>query len=56
LIHTTHEFLIVAIPRLLAASYIMAIVLALIIKLTFRPGRSHLAYKPRGRGAGPPLR
>jgi hypothetical protein len=38
-----------AMPRLLAASYGLALAGAVVIRLVFRPRRSHLGWRARGR-------
>jgi hypothetical protein len=40
-----HQVWIAAVPRLLAAAFLSALIVAGIIKLAFRPGRSHMSYR-----------
>jgi hypothetical protein len=52
-----HELWYQAILRMLAASYGIALIVALIIRATFRRRRSHLAHTfQRGRHARPRLK
>jgi hypothetical protein len=52
-----HELWYQAILRMLAASYGIALVVALIIRATFRRNRSHLSHTfQRGRHARPRLK
>jgi len=53
-----HELWTVALPRLLAVSYGLALIAALAIRLWFRFSRPHLSYRsaPKGRHAQPSLK
>jgi hypothetical protein len=44
-----HEIWVSALPRLLLASFAVAMLAALLIRLTWRRGRSHLSYRPNRR-------
>lgn len=37
-------------PRLLAAAFLVALIVAVIIRLAFRPNRSHMSYRSAARG------
>lgn len=45
-----HHVWIAAIPRLLAAAFLIALVVAGIIRVTFRPHRSAMSYRSAGQG------
>lgn len=45
-----HHVWIAAVPRLLAAAFLTALLVAGIIRLTFRPGRSPMSYRSAGQG------
>jgi hypothetical protein len=53
-----HDLWVSALPRLLAASYGLAMAAALIIRLLWRRRRSPLSYRPgrRARHGRPPLK
>jgi len=40
-----HNLWTTALPRLIAASYWIGLVMALIIRAAFRPGQSHLSWR-----------
>ena len=40
-----HHVWITAVPRLLAAAFLTALIVAAIIRVSFRPGRSHMSYR-----------
>lgn len=40
-----HQVWIAAVPRLLAAAFLTALLVAGIIRLAFRPGRSPMSYR-----------
>jgi hypothetical protein len=44
-----HELWIAALPRLLAVSFAVAMLAALLIRLTWRRRRSHLSWRPNRR-------
>lgn len=42
---TGHELWTAAMPRLLLASYATAVIATILIRIVFRPRRSHLSYR-----------
>lgn len=43
--HIPHDIWVTALPRLLMASYALAIVMSLLIRVAFRPRRSYLSWR-----------
>lgn len=45
----SHELWVHALPRLVAAAFGLALFAAIVIRLCFRPRRSYLSWRRRGR-------